>query len=113
MAKVFLIHKDKDISILDHSRTIALLNTVYQLINIIIRRRLKKIAEKCAMMEGSQYGFQAHRELQIVVQRAHWAQQQAMKQSGTLIQSWTSQMYTTQQGTPVSGQFCEAWEFLT
>ena len=36
MAKVILIHKDKDIAILDHYRSIALLNTIYQLINIII-----------------------------------------------------------------------------
>jgi len=32
MAKVILIHKDKDIAILDHYRPIALLNTIYQLI---------------------------------------------------------------------------------
>jgi len=29
MAKVILIHKDKDIAILDHYRPIALLNTMY------------------------------------------------------------------------------------
>ena len=29
MAKVILIHKDKDIAILDHYRPIALLNTIY------------------------------------------------------------------------------------
>jgi len=31
MAKVILIHKDKDIAILDHYRPIALLNIIYQL----------------------------------------------------------------------------------
>jgi len=36
-------------------------------------------------MEGSQYGFRAHRGVQMVIQRAHWVQQQAMKESGTLI----------------------------
>mmetsp|Transcript_39799 Transcript_39799/g.64190 ORF Transcript_39799/g.64190 Transcript_39799/m.64190 type:complete len:165 (-) Transcript_39799:336-830(-) len=36
-------------------------------------------------MEGSQYGFRTHRGVQMVVQRAHWVQQQAMKESGTLI----------------------------
>jgi len=36
MAKVNLIHKDKDNAILDHYRPIALLNTIYQLIMIII-----------------------------------------------------------------------------
>jgi len=36
MAKIILIHKDKDIAILDHYRPIALLNTIYQLIMIII-----------------------------------------------------------------------------
>jgi len=40
MAKVILIHKDKDIAILDHYRPIALLNTIYQLIMIIITSRL-------------------------------------------------------------------------
>jgi len=36
-------------------------------------------------MEGSQYGIRAHRGVQMVVQRAHWVQQQAMKESGTLL----------------------------
>jgi len=36
MVKVILIHKDKDIAILNHYRPIALLNTIYQLIMIII-----------------------------------------------------------------------------
>jgi len=39
MAKVILIHKDKDIAILDHYRPIALLNTIYQLIMLIITSR--------------------------------------------------------------------------
>ena len=37
-------------------------------------------------MEGSQYGIRAHRGVQMVVQRAHWVQQQAKKESGTVIQ---------------------------
>jgi len=85
MAKVILIHKDKDIAILDHYRPIALLNTIYQLIMIIITSRLRQLSENYAVMEGSQYGFRAHRGVQKVVQRAHWVQQQAMKESGTLI----------------------------
>jgi len=85
MAKVILIHKDKDIAILDHYRLIALLNTIYQLIKIIITSRLRQLSGNYAVMEGSQYGFRAHRGVQMVVQRAHWVQQQAMKESGTLI----------------------------
>ena len=65
MAKV--IHKDKDIAILDHYRPIALLNTIYQLIMIIITSRLRQLSENYAVMEGSQYGFRAHRGVQIMV----------------------------------------------
>jgi len=54
MAKVILIHKDKDIAILHHYRPIALLNTIYQLINIIVTSRLRKLLEQYAVMEGSQ-----------------------------------------------------------
>ena len=36
ISKVILINKEKHIVILDHYRPIALLNTIYQLINIII-----------------------------------------------------------------------------
>ena len=86
MAKVIFIHKDKDIAILDHYRPIALLNTIYQLIMIIITSRLRQLSENYAVMEGSQDGFRAHREVQMVVQRAHWVQQQAMEESGTRIQ---------------------------
>jgi len=71
MAKVNLIHKDKYIAILDHYRPIALLNTIYQLIMIIITSRLRQLSEKYAVMEGSQYGFRAHRGVQMVLQRAH------------------------------------------
>jgi len=85
MAKVILIHKDKDIAILHHHRPIALLNTIYQLINIIMTSRLRQLSEKYAVMEGSQYGFRAHSEVHMVVQRAHWVHQQAIKESGTLI----------------------------
>jgi len=85
MAKVILIHKDKDIAILDHYRPIALLNTIYQLIMLITTSRLRQLTEYYAVMEGSQYGFQTHRGVQMVVQRAHWVQQQAMKECGTVI----------------------------
>ena len=85
MAKVIPIHKDKGIAILDHYRPIALLNTIYQLIMFIITSRLRQLTEYYAVMEGSQYGFRTHRGVQMVVQRTHWVQQQAMKESGTLI----------------------------
>jgi len=67
MAKVILIHKDKDIAILDHYRPIALLNTIYQLIMIVITSRLRQLSENYAVMEGSEYGFRAHRGVQMVV----------------------------------------------
>jgi len=65
MAKVILIHKDKDIAILDHYRPIAFLNTIYQLIMIIITSRLRQLSENYAVMEGSQYGFRANRGVQL------------------------------------------------
>jgi len=74
MAKVILIHEDKDIAILDHYRSIALLNTIFLLIKIIITSQLRRLSEKYAVMEGSQYGFRAHCGVQMVVQRAHWVQ---------------------------------------
>jgi len=45
MAKVILIHKDKDFAILDHYRPIVLPNTIYQLIMIIITNRLRQLLE--------------------------------------------------------------------
>jgi len=85
MSKVVPIHTDADIAILDHYRPIALLNTIYQLINIKIPSRLMRLLEKYAVTEGSQYGFRAHRGVQMVVQLAHWVQQQVMEQNSTLI----------------------------
>jgi len=79
MAKVILMHKDKGIAILDHYRPIALLNTIYQLIMLITTSRLRQLTENYVVIEGSQYGFRTHQGVQIVVQRAHWVQQQAMK----------------------------------
>jgi len=55
MVKVILIHKDKDLAILDHYRPIALLNITYQLIMLIITSQLRQLTENYAVMEGSQY----------------------------------------------------------
>jgi len=49
MVKVILIHKDKDIAILDHYRPIALLNTIYQLIMLITTSRLRQLTEYYAV----------------------------------------------------------------
>jgi len=62
MAKVILIHKDKDIAILDHYRPIALLNTIYQLLMLITTSRLRQLTEYYAVMEESRYGFLTHRD---------------------------------------------------
>ena len=80
MAKV-IIHKDKDIAILDRYRPIALLNTIYQLLMLITTSRLRQLTEYYAIMEG----FRTHRGVQMVVERAHWVQQQAMQGCGTVI----------------------------
>ena len=85
MANVILIHKDKDMGILDHYRPIALLNTIYQLLILITTSRLRQLTEYYTFMEGSQYGFRTHQGVQMVVQTAHWVQQQAMKECGTVI----------------------------
>ena len=56
MAKVILIHKNKDIAILDHYRPIALLNTIYQLIMLIITSRLRQLTEYYAVTSRSTNG---------------------------------------------------------
>ena len=44
----------------------------------------------------------------MVIQRAHWVQQQAMKESGALIRiDLDLRMPSTQQDTPASGQSSE------
>jgi len=60
MAKVILIHKDKDIAIMDYYRPIAVLNTIYQLLMRITTSRLRQLTEYYAVMEGSEYGFRTH-----------------------------------------------------
>ena len=70
---------------MEHYRPIALLNTIYQLLMLITTSRLRQLTEYYAVMEGSQYGFRTHRGVQMVVQRAHWVQQQAMKECCTVI----------------------------
>ena len=59
MAKVILIHKDKDIAKLDHYRPIALLNTIYQLLMLITTSRLRQLTEYYAVIEGSRYGSES------------------------------------------------------
>ena len=96
-------------AILDHYRPIALLNTIFQLLMLITTSRLRQLTEYYAVMEDSQCGFQTHRGVQTVVQRAHSVQQQAKKECGTVIRiDLDSKNAFNSAGHLASGQSSEA-----
>ena len=64
---------------------IALGNSFYQLINIIITSRIRGITEKCAVLKSSLHGFRGSRSVQLVIQKERWLLKQAMKQDTKLI----------------------------
>ena len=72
-------------TLLANYRPIALSNSFYQLINIIITSRIRGLTEKYAMLESSQHGFRGSRSVQLVVQKKRWLLKQAMKQDTKLI----------------------------
>jgi len=74
-------------TLLANYRPIALCNSFYQLINIIITSRIRGLTEKYAVLESSQHGFRGSRSptVQLVIQKERWLLKQAMKQDTKLI----------------------------
>ena len=62
-----LLYKKSDPQRLSNFRPIALLNSVYQLINIILADRLQSMVEKHLVFESSQFGFRWHRGVSNVI----------------------------------------------
>jgi len=85
-ARVVLLCKDHgNPTLLANYRPIALCNSFYQLINIIITSRLRRLMEKYAVLESSQHGFRGSRSVQLVIQKERWLLRQAMRQNTKLI----------------------------
>jgi hypothetical protein len=56
-AKVILLYKKGDPSLLVNYRPIALLTSTYQLMNLMLAGRLQDLAERNGLFESSQFGF--------------------------------------------------------
>ena len=72
-------------TLLANHTPIALCNSFYQLINIIITSRIRGLTEKYAVLESSQHGFRGSRSVQLIIQKERWLLKQAMKQDTKLI----------------------------
>ena len=72
-------------TLLANYRPIALCNSFYQLVNVIITSRIRGLTEKYAVLESSQHGFRGSRSVQLVIQKERWLLKQAMKQDTKLI----------------------------
>ena len=72
-ARVVLLCKDHGNPTLSANyRPIALCNCFYQLVDIIITRRIRGLTEKYAVLESSQHGFRGYRSVQLVIQKKRW-----------------------------------------
>ena len=73
-------------TLLANYRPIALCNSFYQLVNIIVTSRIRGLTEKYVVLESSQHGFRGPRSVQLVIQKERWPLlKQAMKQDTKLI----------------------------
>jgi len=59
-------------TLLANYKPIALCNSFYQLINIIITSSIRSFTEKYAVLESSQHGFRGSRSVQLVIQKQRW-----------------------------------------
>ena len=82
---VLLCKDHSNPTLLANYRPIALCNSFYQLINIIITSRIRGLTEKYAVLESSQHGFRGSRSVQLVIQKERWLLKQAMKQDTKFI----------------------------
>ena len=85
-SKVVLLHKKSDPANLGNYRPVALLTSLYQLVNLIITDRLTELTEKYSVLQSGQYGFRRHRGVQMSAQRLSWLFKRARLQGGVLLQ---------------------------
>ncbi len=106
LAKVILLYKKGDPSLLGNYRPIALLTSTYQLMNLILAGRLQDLAERHGVFESSQYGFRWLHRVTDSVQKQQLLLKFAMAGDGKLIRidlDYANAL--TQRNTPVSGPF--------
>jgi len=85
---VVLLCKDHgNLTLLAYYRPIALCNSFYQLINIIITSRIRSLTKNYAVLESSQHNFRGSRSVQLVIRKERWLLKQAMKQDTKLFQA--------------------------
>ena len=85
MGKVIILHKKGDPSLLVNYRPIALLNSTYQLINLILAGRLQDLAERHGVLESSQFGFRRLHRVTDSVQKQQLLLKFAKMGDGKLI----------------------------
>ena len=85
MSKVVLLYKKGMPDLLQNYRPVALLNTVYQLANLVIESRLKVLTERHCVQQSSQFGFRHMRGVALSAQKQQWLFKQARKTGGFLI----------------------------
>ena len=85
MGKVIILHKKGDPSLLVNYRPIALLNSTYQLINLILAGRLQDLAERNGVLESSQFGFRRLHRVTDSVQKQQLLLKFAKAGDGKLI----------------------------
>jgi len=85
-ARVILHCKDHgNPTLLANYRPIALCNSFYQLIDIIITSRIRGLTEKYAVLKSSQHDFRGSQSIRLVIHKERWPLKQAMKQDTKLI----------------------------
>ena len=72
MAKVVLLYKKGGAEQIQNYRHVALLNTVYQLANLVIESRLKVLTERHCVQQSSQIGFRHMRGVSLSAQKQQW-----------------------------------------
>lgn len=72
MSKVVLLYKKGMPDLLQNYRPVALLNTVYQLANLVIESRLKVLTERHCVQQSSQFGFRHMRGVALSAQKQQW-----------------------------------------
>ena len=86
-AKVVLLYKKNDPSVLSNFRPIALINAVYQLLNMILKMRYQRIAEAHMVLETPQYGNRSCRGVPLPFQKMVWLAEYAQKQGRVLLRT--------------------------
>ena len=85
ISKIRLLYKKNESDRIENYRPIALLNSIYQLLNCVLTDRYQRLTERHCVLETSQFGNRWLRGVPMSAQKQQWLLREVQRSNGTLL----------------------------